>query len=152
MSKKRQNPIDRDKVTEIPHLLPFAHTIGSAIIRPVDKGRVKGVAMEAMYEQTDSQLHQIKEQVEHLLSQAHQIHQRIDISEKVYLADCGFQPVMGQEYHLYEKTDGTWVLSMVGREEWGDNPPFYFLATTKLLYDHTWEIIEINEEKPIFDL
>ena len=150
--KKTHNPIDPDKVTETPHLLPFAHTIGSAIIKPVDKGRVKGVAMEAMYEQTQNQLHQIKDQVENLLSQAQEIHQRIDLSEKVYLADCGFQPVMGYEYHLYEKPDGSWVLSMVSKDEWGDDPPFYFLATARLLHDHTWEIVSYNEDKPIFDI
>ena len=72
--EKRKNPIDIDKIAEDPHLLPYAHTLGSAIIKPVDKGRVKGVAMSAMYEQTANQLHQIKDQVEHLITQAQAIH------------------------------------------------------------------------------
>ena len=152
MDEKRKNPIDPDKVAREPHLLPFAHTIGSAIIRPLDKGRAKGVAMEAMYEQTDSQLHQIKEQVESLLTQAQDIHDRIDISEKVYLADCGFKPVMGQSYYLYEKKDGNWILSMVSETEWGDKIPYYYLASVRLLHDHTWEILHVNKEKPVLDL
>lgn len=152
MENKKKNPIDPDKVAKEPHLLPYAHTIGSAIIRPIDKGRTKGVAMTAMYEQTDSQLHQIKDQVEKLLSQAQDIHDRIDISEKVYLADCNFQPVMGNTYHLYEKNDNTWILSMVSVEEWGENPPYYYLATARLLHDHTWEIININKDKPLFEI
>ena len=148
----KTNPIDRDKIADNPHLLPYAHTIGGAIIKPIDKGRAKGTAMTAMYEQTANQLHQIKDQVEHLLAQAQNIHDRIDVSEKVYLADCAFQPVMGQTYNLYEKNDGSWILSMVTPEEWGPNPPYFYLASARLLHDHTWEIIEINNQKPIFDV
>ena len=57
------NPIDPDKVAENPHLLPYAHTVGSAVIKPIDKGRVKGLAVTAMYEQTEIQLDQIREQI-----------------------------------------------------------------------------------------
>lgn len=149
--KRTINPIDPDKIAQEPHLLPYAHTLGSAIIKPIDEGRAKGTAMTAMYEQTNNQLHQIKDQVEKLLAQAQTIHDRIDISEKVYLANCSFEPVMGQTYQLYERSNGTWVLSMVTPEEWGKNPPYYHLASARLLHDHTWEIIEVNKEKPIFE-
>ena len=108
--------------------------------------------MTAMYEQTANQLHQIKDQVEKLMAQAQDIHDRIDVSEKVYLADCSFKPVMGQIYQLYEKSDGSWILSMVTPAEWGANPPYFFLATARLLHDHTWEILEVNKDKPIVEV
>lgn len=47
------NPIDPDKVAESPGLLPYAHHSGSAVIRPEDKGQIRGNAMTAMYDQTD---------------------------------------------------------------------------------------------------
>lgn len=146
------NPIDPDKIAKDPHLLPYAHTVGGAIIRPIDKGRSKGVAMSAMYEQTATSLHQIKDQVEHLLAQAQDIHDRIDLSEKIYLADCNFRPVMGQTYQLYEKSDGSWVMSMITPEEWGAQLPYYHLASARLLHDHTWEILEVNKDKPVFEM
>ncbi|MFT6809981.1 MAG: hypothetical protein ACJA01_003224 [Saprospiraceae bacterium] len=149
MPKLKHNPIDPDKVAQNPHLLPYAHTVGGAIIKPIDEGREKGVAMSAMYEQTATSLHQIKDQVELLLKQAQEIHDRIDISEKVYLAQCSFVPVMGQTYYLYEKSDGSSTLSMISPEEWGKKPPYHFLAKAKLLHDHTWDILELNKEKPI---
>ncbi|MEL6123660.1 MAG: DUF2452 domain-containing protein [Bacteroidota bacterium] len=150
--KRTINPIDPDKIAQDPHLLPYAHSVGGAIIRPIDKGRTKGVAMSAMYEQTSTSLHQIKDQVEHLLAQAQEIHDRIDVSEKIYLADCSFKPVIGQEYQLYEKSDGSWILSMVTPAEWGANPPYYYLASARLLHDHTWEILKLNNDKPIFEV
>jgi hypothetical protein len=137
-----KNPIDKDKITETPHLLPYAHHVGSAIIKPLDKGKTKGVAMKAMYQQTETQLTQIKEQVETLIRQAQAIHDRIHISEKIYKADCGFKPIHGCTYYLYEKKDTSWTISMVSPTEWGNRMPYVFVATIELLADSTWKIIE----------
>ncbi|MCU0432592.1 MAG: DUF2452 domain-containing protein [Bacteroidia bacterium] len=135
------NPIDVTKTAQNPGLLPYAHTVGSAIIKPIDKGRTKGNAMQAMYEQTNRQLDQIRKQVELLMAQAQGIHDRVTISERIYKADMNFKPVIGHTYHLYErKKDGKDVLSMVSPEEWGANSPFIWQATLHLLADHTWEI------------
>lgn len=141
-----KNPIDKDKITETPHLLPYAHHVGSAIIKPLDKGKTRGIAMKAMYQQTETQLTQIKEQVETLIRQAQAIHDRIHISEKIYKADCGFKPIPGNVYYLYEKKDGSWTISLVSPNEWGRNIPYKFLATVELLADSTWKIIEKSEE------
>ena len=53
--KRKFNPIDKDKITETPHNLPYAHNVGSAIIFPDDKDRIKSNAMSAMVEQTNLQ-------------------------------------------------------------------------------------------------
>lgn len=136
------NPIDPDKVAENPHILPYSHNVGGVEIKPVDKGRVKGRAVEAMYQQTDQQLDQIKEQIELLAKQAKGIQDRISISEKIYQADINFEPLIGFVYHLYQKKDGTYVVSMVSPAEWGAAPPYTFIATVKMLADHTWEVLE----------
>jgi len=148
MSKEEKkefvNPIDKDKIAENPHLLPYAHTVGGAVIKPIDKGRIKGLALDAMYEQTNSQLTQLREQVETLVRQASNIHERVSVSEKIYLAEMSFKPLIGRQYHLYERSNGKYVLSMVSPDEWGTKPPFEFLATASLLSDHTWEIVDGN--------
>ncbi|MEM1321396.1 MAG: DUF2452 domain-containing protein [Bacteroidota bacterium] len=136
------NPIDKDKVAENPALLPYAHTVGSAIIKPIDKGRVKGLAMSAMYEQTELHLDQIREQINLLAQQARKIHDRVLISEKIYQAQVGFAPRIGHKYHLYERKNGKFVISMVAPAEWGAKPPYAFVASVQLLSDHTWEIID----------
>ncbi len=141
------NPIDKDKVTDTPSLLPYAHNVGSAIIKPIDKGRVKGTAMKAMFQQTENQLVQIKKQVEHLIKQAQSIHDRIEISEQIYKADCGFKPVIDHIYFLYERANGERFLSMIGDSEWRDNSKFVFIAEVKLLADHTWYIKNKNDSE-----
>ena len=140
------NPIDKTKVAENPGLLPYAHTAGGAVIRPTDKGRIKGNAMMAMYEQTDRQMHQLKEQMETLVKQAKSLQRRKEISEIIYRAALGFRPVVGHIYHLYEKKDGSHTISLISPDEWGSKTPYVFLATCQLLYDHTWEILTQAEE------
>ena len=135
------NPIDKDKITEIPSILPYAHTVGGAVIRPIDKGRVKGLAVSAMYEQTEMQLDQIRQQINLLAEQAIQIKQRVKISEDIYMADMNFKPLIGHYYHLYLNKNQRHVLSMIGPNEWGRSNPYEFVASVKLLADHTWEIL-----------
>ncbi len=143
---EENNPIDKDKITDTPSLLPYAHHVGSAIIRPMDKGKTVGIAMKAMYQQTDTQLIQIKEQVETLIRQAQAIHDRISVSEKIYKADCGFKPIPGNQYYLYERKNGQQLISMVTPDEWGSNMPYTFIAKVELLADSTWKVLEMENE------
>ncbi|MCS7037847.1 MAG: DUF2452 domain-containing protein [Saprospiraceae bacterium] len=136
------NPIDKDKVAETPGLLPYAHTTGSAIIRPEDKGRIRGNAMLAMYDQTERQMDQLRQQMETLVKQAKDLQKRVNISEAIYQADIPFQPVIHHVYYLYQrKSDGKHLLSLVSPEEWGSRLPYEHLATVRLLGDHTWEVL-----------
>ena len=137
------NPIDPDKVTDTPGLLPYAHHSGSALIRPEDKGRIRGNAMTAMYDQTDRQMEQLRRQMETLVNQAKSLRNRMNVSELIYQADIPFQPVIHHIYHLYQrKKDGVHVLSMISPEEWGTRMPYDFLASVRLLGDHTWEVLQ----------
>lgn len=137
------NPIDPKKVAENPGLLPYAHHSGSALIKPIDKGRIKGLSVESMYQQTEIQLAQIKQQIELLSEQAFLIQNRVNISEQIYSSDINFTPIIGHTYHLYSKVDGKSVLSMIGPKEWGKRgiPYDSHVASVKLLADHTWEVL-----------
>lgn len=138
-----KNPIDKDKTTDIPGLIQYPHHIGSLVIKPEDAGKIKSRALSAMYEQTGSQLNQIQKQVELLLAQANEIKQRLEISEKIYQAEFRFEPIIGKEYHLYE-SEGVYRLMLIGPLEWGRSAKrnLNFIATVKLLHDHTWTILE----------
>lgn len=136
------NPIDKDKVAENPGLLPYAHTAGGAIIRPEDKGRIRGNAMTAMYDQTERQMEQLRKQMETLVNQAKSLNARMEVSEVIYQSEIPFQPVIHHVYHLYQrKTDGKHLLSMIAPNEWGKKAPYDHLASVRLLGDHTWEVL-----------
>ena len=139
--KEFVNPIDPDKSSEAPGLIEYAHPVGSAIIKPEDKGKIKGRSLSAMYEQTDQQLLQIKEQITLLAKQVEAIERRKSISEKIYEAKISFQPIIGNVYHLYRKEDGSYQVSMLSDHEWGrQKPDWEYLSSIRLLGDHTWEV------------
>lgn len=140
------NEIDLDelkeKAAENPGLISFPHSVGGAMVKPVDKGKIKGRAMAAMKEQTEHQLHQLYGQMETLVKQANEIKNRVEISNRIYLAQMNFDPIIGYNYFLYCRKNGDDLLSMVSPEEWGKTLPYKsFLAEVRLLSDHTWEVL-----------
>jgi hypothetical protein len=139
------NPIDPDKITESPSTLPYAHHSGSALIKPEDQGKIKSRSLNAMEHQTDMQLGQIYEQMQLLAEQAKKLQQRKQISEFIYQAERRFDPLINHIYHLYQKDNGSYLLSLISPEQWG-KARFTFIATVRLLADHTWDIITKNDE------
>ncbi|MEN9699030.1 MAG: hypothetical protein RLZZ301_228 [Bacteroidota bacterium] len=145
-STEFQNPIDPNKVAEKPNLLPYAHQVGSALIKPEDQGKLKGRALSAMEQQTDMQLEQLYEQMQLLAAQAKKIQERKAISSILYQADMRFEPLINHIYHLYQKEAGGYLLSLIGPTQWGRSTPnLEFMASIRLLADHTWDILEKNE-------
>ena len=125
-------------------VLPYSASVSGAVIRPTEEGVIRHKALTAMEEQTNMQLDQIRKQIELLALQAQEIHKRKELSMLIYGAKLNFSPVIGQAYYLYEKRDGSHLLSLVSPSEWGGGAgPFSrFIAAVRLLADHTWmEII-----------
>lgn len=134
---------EKTKIADIPGLLAYPHHVGGQAVKPEDKRKIKGRAISAMREQTDLQMAQIYRQIQLLAEQAAEIKRRVEISERIYLSQINFEPVIGQIYFLYEKKDGQATLSMISPDEWGSKCPYAkCLATVKLLSDHTWEVID----------
>lgn len=142
-----ENPINPDKVAENPGLMAYAHSVGGAVIRPIDMGKAKGKAVLAMRQQTERQLNQIYQQMAVLAQQAKDLRNRVDVSERIYAAQMNFEPVLNETYYVYEKEDGRDVLSMVAPQEWGRSYKFSrYIAKVTMLADHTWQV-EYNEEQ-----
>jgi hypothetical protein len=138
-----ENPIDKDHITENPSTLPYAHTVGGAVITPFDHNKSRSRSLSAMASQTDMQLQQIKEQIDLLARQAKDIQERKALAEIIYGAEIGFKPEINHIYHLYEKEDSRYTLSMIGPNEWSRGCKYKnFVYTVRLLADHTWEIIK----------
>ncbi|MFN3385251.1 MAG: DUF2452 domain-containing protein [Candidatus Thermochlorobacter sp.] len=136
----------KDKTASSPGLLPYAHTAGSALVKPEDMGKAKGRAIAAMHQQTDMQMAQLYEQMKLLAEQANAIKKRVEISERIYAAKMSFEPLISHVYYLYRRPDGEDFLSLVAPHEWGrSRKSFEFVAKVKLLADHTWEVLEHSD-------
>ena len=120
-------------------VLPYSASVAGAVIKANEEGLIKHKALTAMEEQTNMQLQQIRKQIELLALQAQEIQKRKELSLMIYNARLSFKPNIGQVYFLYEKKDGSHMLSLIAPREWGSAGPFKkFIASVKLLADHTW--------------
>ncbi|HKP32640.1 MAG TPA: DUF2452 domain-containing protein [Chitinophagaceae bacterium] len=129
--------------TEIFHrqlsVLPYAASVAGALVKPNEEGVIRHKSLTAMEEQTNMQLDQIRKQIELLAMQAQEIHKRKELSMTIYNARLSFKPDIGQTYYLYEKNDGSHLISLISPKEWGSGMPYKgFIAAVKLLADHTW--------------
>lgn len=137
------NPIDADKTTDRPGLLPYAHHVGSPPIVPTDAGVVAAQGRDAMNWQTDAQMSQIRSQMELLAQQAAAIQRRKELAQWIYQARMGFKPVMLHTYFLYE-LEGEYVLRVVSPQEWAGSTrnPGNFVHAVRMLPDNTWDVVE----------
>ena len=130
----KENPIDKDKIAENPGLLPYSHHISGPVIKPEDKGKIKGRAMAAMQQQVQKQMDQLYKQMQVLAEQAQAIQKRVEVSNRIYEAEIPFQPLVSHTYHLYQRDNGSHILSMVEDTEWGKSKkPGEFIASVRLL-------------------
>lgn len=151
MSDKKPRPIDvskidlelmKLKVTDMPSLLEYAHTVGGFSIVPTNEGQIKSNAREAMKEQTEEQLGLIFEQMKTLARQVQDIQKRVYISDLIYNAKISFTPVIGKYYFLYEDNEENRFMSLLSPKEWGEKLTDKFIAEVRLNADHTWKIID----------
>ena len=142
-----ENPISNDKVAENPGLLPYAHNAGSAVIKPEDLGKIKGKSILAMRQQTDKQMNQLVDQMQTLMKQANEIKSRVELSERIYDAEIGFEPIIVHVYYVYLKEKGKDVISIIAPSEWGRSYRYVrYMGKVVLLADHTWDVIEYHTE------
>ena len=78
----------------------------------------------------ESRLNELKEEYKKLVEE-------YNWTSLVYESQYSFQPIVGEEYHLYERKDKNLFLSLIKPKEW--NQPY--IGTFKLLNNGKWEKI-----------
>jgi hypothetical protein len=114
--------------------------VGSALIRPEDRGKIRAVALESAENQARQQMAMLRRQAEALMEEARRIEERLLLSVQIFQADVNFTPVVGQVYHLYQRETGSKFLSLIGPNMWGKcGSTLEHLGTFQYLADSTWE-------------
>jgi Protein of unknown function (DUF2452) len=134
------------KVTDVPGIIEYAHTVGGFPIVPTNEGQIKSHARDVMKEQTEEQLNIIFEQIKVLAKQAKEIQNRVYVSDLIYNVEIKFTPVVGKIYFLYEADQNRRYLSLISPKEWGERMEDKFIAEVRLNADHTWKIIHSNTD------
>lgn len=123
-------PSHKEKVETKFNLLPYAGNVGSAKIEPEDITFFK----ERGSLKTEKVLNA---KFEELIKQAKDLQNSFILNKEVYDSQYRFEPIIGEIYHLYENSDGTKNLSMIGPNEWSKK----YLYSVRLNSDMTWSKI-----------
>lgn len=120
--------------------LPYAVSTLSPRIVPNDLTHFKSRGVSKVQKDTAQRLAELKAQYETILDDFHW-------NKLVYESEFGFEPVIGEVYHLYWKDAGRsgMTLSMVEPGQW----PKKHVATLQLGFDGRWLVQEVAQD---FDL
>lgn len=139
---EEENPLIDPSIVG-PHsaaFLPYAVSTLSPRIVPNDLTHFKSRGVSKVQKDTAQRLAELKAQYETILDEFHW-------NKLVYESDFGFEPVIGETYHLYwkDRTRASMTLSMVEPGQWAKE----HVATLQLGFDGRWLVQAVAED---FDL
>lgn len=95
-----------DKVNLSPNLMEYPHHIGAPKITPTDLSSFKTNGAYKANKILDTRYKE-------LIRQAETLQNSFIINQEIYDSSYKFEPIVGEIYHLYEKSDGTKFLSII---------------------------------------
>jgi len=108
-------------------LLPYATSVSAPAIKTedIDLWKQRGA---------NKVNHQLKTKYEELKAEYQNLVEELRWNDLIYNARFGYEPVMGETYHLYYDKVGEVFLSLIGPTEW--NKPF--IGSFKLDSSNKW--------------
>jgi hypothetical protein len=121
-----------DKVNLTPNLMTYPHHVAAPKIEPVDLSAFNSL-------QAHKVTKSLQKRTEEITKLILQLQEDYTTNLQLYSAARSFEPVLGNVYHLYEKTDGTHFLSLISPNEWRQK----YLYSGSLNSDGTWSRVEL---------
>ena len=112
-------------------------------IKPTDMTQVKQQSIAVTNHYVKKEYARLQEQADVIMRQFHDLDRRVKITEVIMQARMRIKPVIGQSYWLYRKRDNTYVVSLIGKDNWASGCPHEFVAEVHQLGDSTWEVIQV---------
>jgi hypothetical protein len=109
------------------NLKPYPTSVGSQGFEPIKVDKSTSVNANNFFQ---GRLNELKAEYKKLVEE-------YNWTKLVYEADYSFQPIVGHDYHLYEREDKSLWLSLIAPDEW-DKP---YVGSFKLLTNGKWERI-----------
>lgn len=100
-----------DNVVETPGLLPYGTNVSAPAIKLEDITAWKSINAIKVNHHLQTKFNKLKEEYKKLVEE-------YKWNELVYNAKFSFEPVIGQNYHLYVGREGNIFLSMITPNEW----------------------------------
>lgn len=116
-----------DKVNLQPMVIPYPTHVAAPKIQPQDLTAFKKHGLNKVDRV-------VKRRFNELVKEAETLQKSILLQQEVYESRYSFEPIIGEIYHLYENSDGSKTLSIIGPNEWNKK----HLYSVILNSDMTW--------------
>lgn len=117
------------------HSLPYASDLGAPVIKPDHSlGGWKVGAVHTANKHYEERFNKLKKEFEDLAED-------YKWNEIIFNAEMRFKPVIGKEYHLYQKENEKFYLTLFAPHERSSGNEGY-QGKFRLNYDNRWEIIK----------
>jgi hypothetical protein len=108
-------------------VIPYPTHVGAPNIQPQDLTAFKKHGLNKVDRV-------VKKKFDELIKEAETLQNSILLQQEVYESNYRFEPKIGEVYHLYENSDGSKTLSLIGPTEWNKK----HLYSVILNSDMTW--------------
>tara|TARA_B100000676_G_C17811625_1_gene697763 strand:- start:434 stop:838 length:405 start_codon:yes stop_codon:yes gene_type:complete len=118
------------------YALPYASNLSSPVIKPDKLGGWKVGAVHSANKHFDERFEKLKQEFHNLANE-------FKWNEIIFNSEMRFKPVIGREYCLYQKNDGSYFMSLFNPDEcsWGKD---LYKGKFRLNYDNRWDIIDCD--------
>jgi len=106
----------------------FPTSVGASKFEPIKVDRSDSIKANNYFE---SRLSELKDEYKKLVEE-------YNWTSLVYNAEYSFQPLLGELYYLYEKSNKGLFLSLIEPNQWKQ----VYIGTFKLLNNGKWELVE----------
>ncbi len=118
-------------------LKPYGTSASSPVIKPLHTASWKNDGIQRVNKQLKSKFDEVKKEYEALM-------QKFQYNDLIYNAKFNFEPIFGENYHLYNNKNNEPFLSIIAPEQCS----FEYLGSFRLNTDKMWEKIEsISKQK-----
>ncbi|WP_405563520.1 DUF2452 domain-containing protein [Polaribacter sp. Asnod6-C07] len=135
MSKKDKKPdlvvFNEESQQYDAALKPYGTSASSPVIKPLNTASWKNDGIQRVNKQFKSKFDEVKAQYEELM-------RKFQYNDLVYNAKFSFEPIFGENYHLYNNKNNEPFLSIIAPEQCS----FEYLGSFRLNTDKMWEKIE----------
>lgn len=112
-------------------LKPYGTSASSPVIKPLNTASWKNDGIHRVNKQLKSKFDEVKKEYEALM-------EKFQYNDLIYNAKFNFEPIFGENYHLYNNKNNEPFLSIIAP----DQCSFEYLGSFRLNTDKMWEKIE----------
>jgi hypothetical protein len=140
MNKKSKKPdlvvFNEEKNQYDASLKPYGTSASSPVIKPLNTESWKNDGIQRVNKQLKSKFDEVKKEYEALM-------EKFEYNDLIYNAKFSFEPIFGENYHLYNNKNNEPFLSIIAPEQCS----FEYLGSFRLNTDKMWEKIDDESNK-----